>query len=245
MAVHLVRRRGSALFVGTPAHARRLRRLGSASYASKAGSDETSLDNRDGGAATKRATEERADAVPNARNEEKKREWLKENLRVDHAGEFGAVRIYQGQIAVLGNTAEGPTLQDMIEHEKNHLSTFQSILPRYRTRPTALLPLWSLGGFALGAVSAMLGKREAYAVTQAVEESICEHYNDQIRELHNRGWDSDEAELKKIFIKFRDEEQEHLDTAVANDSEGSPLYKPISAFVKATCKAAILASKKL
>ena len=90
-------------------------------------------------------------------------------IRVDHAGEFGADRIYAGQHAVLGQTAVGSTIQHMWEQEKVHLATFNSLLPRHRARPTLLLPLWNLAGYALGAGTALLGKEGAMACTVAVE----------------------------------------------------------------------------
>ena len=104
-------------------------------------------------------------------------------LRVDHAGEYGADRIYAGQLAVLGKTPVGETIQHMWEQEKVHLATFNRLLPEHRARPTLLLPLWNVAGFALGAGTALLGKEAAMACTVAVEASITEHYNDQIREL--------------------------------------------------------------
>eukprot|EP00958_Prasinococcus_capsulatus_P020696 scaffold2738_cov366-Prasinococcus_capsulatus_cf.AAC.10 len=108
------------------------------------------------------------------------RDLIHQMLRVDLAGEAGAVGMYQGQLAVLKNTAEGPTLKEMKAHEEEHLRTFNELLPRYRVRPSLLMPLWSAAGFALGFGSALLGKRAAYAATVAVEEVITEHYNDQV-----------------------------------------------------------------
>jgi len=102
-------------------------------------------------------------------------------IRVDHAGEFGADRIYAGQHAVLENTSVGGTIQHMWDQEKHHLDTFNKLIPRTRTRPTLLLPFWEVAGYALGAGTALMGKEAAMACTVAVEASITEHYNDQIR----------------------------------------------------------------
>ena len=104
------------------------------------------------------------------------------DCRVDHAGEFGADRIYAGQQAVLGNTPVGPTIQQMWDQEKVHLATFNSLLPKHRARPTALLPFWHLAGYALGAGTALLGKEGAMACTVAVEVNTKHHHH------HSGGW---------------------------------------------------------
>lgn len=120
--------------------------------------------------------------IPPPRDSEEK-EMLDRILRVDHAGEYGANRIYAGQMAVLGRSRTGPLIQEMWDQEKKHLEKFNEILSENRVRPTALLPLWNIAGFALGASTALLGKEGAMACTVAVEESISEHYNSQIRAL--------------------------------------------------------------
>merc|ERR1740128_1483085 len=149
------------------------------------------------------------------------RAMLDKMLRVDHAGEYGADRIYAGQMAVLGETEVGPMIQHMWDQEKHHLATFDKLVPQHRARPTALLPFWHVAGFALGAGSALLGKEGAMACTVAVEASITEHYNDQIRILSldqlSEG-SSDHSELIKIISKFRDEEQEHHDIGLEHDA---------------------------
>ncbi|KAJ7341490.1 hypothetical protein JRQ81_005648, partial [Phrynocephalus forsythii] len=104
-------------------------------------------------------------------------------IRVDHAGEYGANRIYAGQMAVLGRTSVGPIIQQMWNQEKDHLKKFKELMILYRVRPTVLLPVWNVAGFMLGAGSALLGKEGAMACTVAVEESISQHYNNQIRLL--------------------------------------------------------------
>ncbi|TRY81628.1 hypothetical protein DNTS_014477 [Danionella cerebrum] len=115
--------------------------------------------------------------------DEEEKAMLDSMLRVDHAGEYGANRIYAGQMAVLGRTQTGPLIQHMWDQEKIHLEKFNEILGEHRVRPTLMLPLWDIAGFALGACSALLGKEGAMACTVAVEESISEHYNSQIRTL--------------------------------------------------------------
>ena len=186
-------------------------------------------------------------------------------LRVDHAGETAAVRIYEGQRAVLGRTAEAPLLVEMAEHERAHLERFQRLvrlgghaaiyaqslmparsqLPQYRARPSALLPLWAGAAYALGAGSALLGREAAYAVTEAVEDIITAHYNDQLRELSSDAHLTEEVELRAVFRAFRDEEQAHLDAAVERDAHKAPFYSALSFVVKRGCRAAIWVCKRV
>mmetsp|Transcript_38273 Transcript_38273/g.83257 ORF Transcript_38273/g.83257 Transcript_38273/m.83257 type:complete len:245 (+) Transcript_38273:234-968(+) len=172
------------------------------------------------------------------------RRKLEGHLRVDHAGEWGAVRIYQGQLDVLGKTGEGATLEEMAEHEKVHLRKFNELLPEYRVRPTLLLPFWDAAGYALGFGSALLGKEAAYAVTVAVETVITEHYNDQLRFVHQTEELQDEKELRQIFKQFRDDEQEHLDIGLERDAEKAPFYQAITNVVHTGCKSAIYLAKR-
>jgi len=165
-------------------------------------------------------------------------------IRVDHAGEYGANRIYAGQMAVLGHTKSGPLIQHMWDQEKEHLRVFQELIPKYRARPTAMLPFWNVAGFALGAGTALLGEKAAMACTVAVEATITEHYNNQIRELMKL----DEVEHKELIHyiqKFRDEEQEHHDTGLAEGAEQTPGYALLSNFIKTGCKAAIWISERV
>lgn len=106
-----------------------------------------------------------------------------EFLRVDHAGELGADRIYAGQMAVLGGTPVGPTIRHMWQQEQEHRREFERLIGEYRVRPTVMTPLWHMAGFALGAGTALLGPKAAMACTVAVETVIVEHYNDQLRQL--------------------------------------------------------------
>jgi ubiquinone biosynthesis monooxygenase Coq7 len=165
-------------------------------------------------------------------------------LRVDHAGELGAVYIYRGQQAVLGRAPgrERVTeqLKEMEAHEAVHLSTFDSLLSERGVRPTLLAPLWRAAGFALGAGTALLGERAAHACTEAVETVIGGHYAEQVEELRDS-----EPELAATFAQFRDEELEHLDTAVAEGAREAPGYAVLSAVIRAGCRAAIKVSEKV
>jgi ubiquinone biosynthesis monooxygenase Coq7 len=161
-------------------------------------------------------------------------------IRVDHAGEYGAKRIYQGQLAVLGRGPKGDILRHMQAQEEVHLSTFSALVAARRVRPTALLPFWHVAGFALGAVSAAMGERAAMACTVAVEEAIDEHYQAQSAELGD-----DEAPLRDTIEAFRAEELEHRDIGLANEAELTPGYKMLCAVIKAGCKVAIAVSERI
>lgn len=169
-------------------------------------------------------------------------EALASMIRVDHAGEFGADRIYAGQMAVLGNTKVGPKIKEMWEQEKHHRSTFENLIQEYRVRPTALLPFWDLAGFALGAGTALLGEKGAMACTVAVESVIVDHYNDQLRTLMNNP--EVDPKVMQIIKQFRDEEQEHHDTGIKYGAEEAPFYEALSNVIKGGCKIAIELSKR-
>jgi ubiquinone biosynthesis monooxygenase Coq7 len=162
-------------------------------------------------------------------------------LRVDHAGEYGARRIYDGQLAVLGRTKVGPTIQHMWEQEAEHLDYFDKAVPRHRVRPTALQPLWHVAGFALGAGTALLGEKAAMACTVAVEEVIDEHYAKQAAQLDDTG---EEGALKQAIEKFRAEELEHRDTGLAHGAEETAGYEALTALVKAGSRMAIWLSER-
>ncbi len=168
------------------------------------------------------------------------REVVARTIRVDHAGEYGAKRIYQGQLAVLRGTKWEPLLRHMQAQEQVHLDTFSRLIGQRRVRPTALLPVWHVAGFALGAATAMLGYRAAMACTVAVEEAIDEHYQSQEAALGE-----DEAELKAHIAQFRAEELEHRDIGLENEAEQAPAYRLLSAAIKAGCKAAIRISERI
>lgn len=168
------------------------------------------------------------------------RRLLERVIRVDHAGEYGAKRIYQGQLAVLGRTRHAPLLRHMQEQEEAHLATFSKLIAERRVRPTAMLPFWHVAGFVLGAGTALLGARAAMACTVAVEEAIDEHYRAQEAALGE-----DEAELRAEIARFRAEELEHRDIGLANEAERAPAYRLLSAAIKAGCKAAIRISERI
>ncbi|XP_061578833.1 5-demethoxyubiquinone hydroxylase, mitochondrial isoform X2 [Cololabis saira] len=181
--------------------------------------------------------------VPPLRNAEEG-EMLHRMLRVDHAGEYGANRIYAGQMAVLGRSRTGPLIQEMWDQEKKHLAKFNEILSENRVRPTALLPLWNIAGFVLGASTALLGKETAMACTVAVEESISEHYNSQIRALMEQDPER-YTELLQVIKEFRDDEMEHHDTALEHDAESVPGYWLLKNAIQLGCKAAIYVSERV
>jgi ubiquinone biosynthesis monooxygenase Coq7 len=161
-------------------------------------------------------------------------------IRVDHAGEYGAARIYDGQLAVLGRTAIGPVIRDMADQEKAHLETFDRLLVERRVRPTALAPLWHVAGFALGAASALAGPRAAMACTVAVEEVIDERYQRQQERIG-----ANESELADTIAAFRADELAHRDTGLAHGAEQAPAYGPLRHAVKAGTRLAIWLSERV
>ncbi|MEN9498417.1 MAG: hypothetical protein RIS83_236, partial [Pseudomonadota bacterium] len=165
---------------------------------------------------------------------------VERTIRVDHAGEYGAKRIYEGQLAVLGRTKYGPLIEHMKAQEQVHLDTFSRLIGERRVRPTALLPFWHVAGFALGAATALLGHRGAMACTVAVEEAIDEHYRAQEATLGD-----DEAELRADIARFRAEELEHRDTGLEHEAEQAPAYRLLSAAIKTGCKIAIKISERV
>ena len=167
-------------------------------------------------------------------------ERLARMIRVDHAGEYGAARIYQGQLAVLGRGRHGDTLRHMLAQEVHHRETFAGIVADRRVRPTALLPLWHIAGYALGAATALIGERGAMACTVAVEEAIDEHYAQQASSLED-----DETGLRATIETFRMEELEHRDIGLANEAELAPAYKLMSQVIKLGCKVAIAVSERV
>jgi ubiquinone biosynthesis monooxygenase Coq7 len=169
---------------------------------------------------------------------------MAEILRVDHAGELGAVHIYRGQRAVLGEAAGheriGGQLAEMEAHEAEHLARFDRLLTERRVRPTAMAPVWRLAGFALGAGTALLGEKAAHACTEAVETVIEEHYAGQIAEIESR-----EPELAAELSRFRAEELAHRDLAIEEGAKEAAGYALLSAVIRTGCRAAIKISEKL
>ena len=168
------------------------------------------------------------------------RETVERCIRVDHAGEYGAQRIYQGQLALLGGGPKGELLRHMLRQEQAHLARFSDLVASRRVRPTALLPLWHIAGFALGAATAALGERAAMACTVAVEEAIDEHYAGQAAALGE-----DEAELRGTVEQFRAEELEHRDIGLANGAEDAPGYRLLYNLIKGGCRVAIAISERV
>lgn len=161
-------------------------------------------------------------------------------IRVDQAGEYGATRIYAGQLAVMGDRApHSGEIRAMNEQEHDHLRAFDALVAARRVRPTALQPLWSVAGFALGAATALLGDKAAMACTVAVEETIDEHYAHQAAALGD-----DETELRSTIEKFRAEEIEHRDTALAAGAEEAPAYEALTSAIKAGSRLAIWLSTR-
>lgn len=169
---------------------------------------------------------------------------LAEMIRVDHAGEYGAVQIYRGQRAVfdrIQSKAHAASLiAEMEEGEQEHLATFDRLIAERQVRPTLMAPVWRIAGFGLGAATALLGEKAAHACTEAVEDVIEEHYGQQGEEL--RGVDN---ELKRIVDRFREEEIAHKDTAVEQGARNAPGYPVLSAVIKFGCRAAIRISEKI
>lgn len=175
--------------------------------------------------------------TPCALNKERE---LARIIRVNQAGEYGAKRIYLGQLAVLKNHKE---IKHMLESELKHLEYFDSQVKTRKIRPTALQPLWHIGGFAMGAISALIGgEKAAMACTVAVEEVIGEHYGQQLDDLKGL---KGEEELASHIAQFRDEELEHKDIGLEYGAEKASGYEGIKFVIKSITRAAIFLSKRI
>ena len=164
-------------------------------------------------------------------------------IRVNQAGEYGATRIYAGQLAVMGNRApHSAEIRAMAEQEIGHKAEFDAMIARSGVRPTALQPVWSVAGYALGAATALLGPEAAMACTAAVEEEIDRHYTRQLGELEK---DGDDPELAGTIAKFRDDERAHRDAALAAGAERAPAYPLLNAAIRLGCRAAIRLSERI
>ena len=162
-------------------------------------------------------------------------------LRVDQAGEYGATRIYAGQLAVLGDRSScARVIARMAEQEKRHLRHFDALLAERGVRPTLLQPIWSHAGHALGAVTALISPEAAMACTAAVETEIDRHYSEQLRSLG-----SEDPELADTIREFQAHEVEHRDAAIAAGAENAFAYPILSAIIRAGCRAAIALSKRM
>jgi len=167
-------------------------------------------------------------------------ERLARMIRVDQAGEYGAKRIYEGQLAVLGRRPDAAVIRHMAEQEQAHLDEFDRLLVERRVRPTALNPLWHVAGFALGAATALMGRHAAMACTVAVEEVIDEHYGRQAKALGD-----DEPALKATIEKFRAEEVAHRDIGLAEGAERTPGYTLLKSAIKTGSRAAIWLAERI
>lgn len=164
-------------------------------------------------------------------------------IRVDQAGEFGATRIYAGQLAVMGDRApHSAEIRHMAEQEAEHRAQFDTLMARRGVRPTALQPLWSAAGYALGAATALIGPEAAMACTAAVEEEIDRHYSDQLDRLAQTDAD---PELAGMIEQFREEERQHRDAALAAGAERAPGYPVLSGLIRLGCRAAIRLSERI
>lgn len=162
-------------------------------------------------------------------------------IRVDQAGEYGATRIYAGQLAVMGDRHPAAReIAAMAEQEEHHRAWFDAEMAKRGVRPTALQPFWHVAGFALGAATAALGPEAAMACTEAVETEIDKHYADQLDQLGE-----DEPELAAKIAEFRAEELEHRDTARAAGAASAPGYPLMSFAIRAGCRAAIAIAKRI
>ncbi|TCD59817.1 hypothetical protein EIP91_011396 [Steccherinum ochraceum] len=177
---------------------------------------------------------------------EHQRNRLEAALRVDQAGEVAANYIYMGQLAVLGrNRVAGPLIQEMWDQEKKHLDVMNKLQLQHRVRPTVLWEVAKVAGFGLGAVTALMGKEAAMACTEAVETVIGEHYDDQLKEMEDLPSSHPSVPLLRDVIKeFRDDELEHLDTAVEHHSQRAPAHALLSTIVGGGCKVAIELCKR-
>ena len=169
---------------------------------------------------------------------------IEEFIRADHAGERGAVKIYEGQLLALNTLIKDENLKKTIEemriHEKEHCEFFENEIKKRKIKPTKFLPLWDLLGVGLGFGSTLLGKKAAMLCTASVEEVIDEHYKNQINQLG-----SDEKNLKNKIIKFREDELHHKDIAYDKGATKKGLYSIMDKIIKTGSKVAITISEKI
>jgi 3-demethoxyubiquinol 3-hydroxylase len=161
-------------------------------------------------------------------------------IRVDQAGEFGATRIYAGQLAILGSRSPAArSIAAMAAQEERHRKTFDAMIAARRIRPTLLHPLWNVAGYGLGMATALIGPEAAMACTVAVETEIDRHYGEQLEALGET-----DPELSAAIADFRADEAEHKETALAAGAERAPAYPLMSAVIRAGCRTAIALSKR-
>ena len=176
--------------------------------------------------------------------EKTNKKTLEEIIRVDHAGERGAIKIYEGQLLALNTFRKDEKLkkliEDMKEHEKEHFEYFEKEIQKRNIKPTIFLPLWDLLGVTLGFGTTLLGQKAAMLCTASVEEVICDHYKDQLDRLGD-----DEKELKKSIKKFRDDEDDHKNIAYDEGATKKGLYSLLDKVIQNTSKIAIKVSEKI
>ena len=176
--------------------------------------------------------------------EKTNKKTLEEIIRVDHAGERGAIKIYEGQLLALKTIKQDESLkhiiEDMKEHEKEHLEYFEKEIQKRKIKPTYLLPLWDVMGVALGFGTAMLGKKAAMLCTASVEEVIEDHYQNQLNSLGN-----DEKDLKTKIEKFRNDEINHKNIAYETGATNKGFYSIMDKIIRTSSKIAITISKKI
>ena len=164
-------------------------------------------------------------------------------IRVDQAGEYGATRIYAGQLAVMGDRApHAGEIAAMARQEAAHRAKFDALMARRGVRPTALQPIFSVAGFALGAATALIGPEAAMACTAAVEEEIDKHYSDQLDELEKA---NDDPELTAMVAEFREDERQHHAAAIAAGAERAPGYPLLSGAIRLGCRVAIRLAERI
>ena len=172
------------------------------------------------------------------------KKFLEELIRVDHAGERGAIKIYEGQLLALKTFKQDENLkkqiEEMKEHEKEHYEFFEQEIKKRKIKPTKLLPLWDLLGVALGFGTAMLGKKATMLCTASVEEVRSDHYKNQTYKL-----EEDEKELKKKIVKFRDDELNHKDIAYEGGAAKDGFYGLLDKVIKTSSRIAIRISEKI
>ena len=175
---------------------------------------------------------------------ETNKKTLEEIIRVDHAGERGAIKIYEGQLLALNTFRKDEKLkkliEDMKEHEKEHFEYFEKEIQKRNIKPTIFLPLWDMVGVTLGFGTTLLGQKAAMLCTASVEEVICDHYKDQLDKLGD-----DEKELKKSIKKFREDEDDHKNIAYDEGATKSGLYSVLDKIIQNTSKIAIKVSEKI
>lgn len=164
-------------------------------------------------------------------------------IRVDQAGEYGAQRIYAGQLAVMGDRApHAGEIAAMAEQERRHREAFDALMAARGVRPTVLQPFWHVAGYALGAATALIGPEAAMACTAAVEKEIDRHYSDQLDALEADGSD---PELAAMIADFREDEREHRDAALAAGAERAPGYPLLAGAIRMGCRVAIRLAERI